>query len=114
MSMLDYLFSIRHAGRDDLFEKLSIWKREQFRKLQGTYPIINLSFANVKEMDIRSAKQKICQLITDVYVQYNFLRDSRVLTDKDGTFFDHISMNMEDSVATLALHRMSDFFISLL
>lgn len=109
MSMLDYFFSIRHAGRDDLFEKLSIWKKEQFRKLQGTYPVINLSFANVKEMDIRSAKQKICQLITDVYVQYDFLRDSEVLTDKDRAFFDHISMNMEDSVATLALHRMSDF-----
>ena len=45
MSMLDYFFSIRHAGRDDLFEKLSIWKKEQFRKLQGTYSVINLSFA---------------------------------------------------------------------
>lgn len=45
MSMLDYFFSIRHAGRDDLFDKLSIGKKEQFRKLQGTYPVINLSFA---------------------------------------------------------------------
>lgn len=49
-------------GRDDLFEKLSIWKKEQFRKLQGTYPAINLSFANVKEMDMRSAKQKYVSL----------------------------------------------------
>ena len=48
------------------FEKLSIWKQEEFRELQGNYPVISLSFANVKEMDMRSAKQKICQLITDV------------------------------------------------
>lgn len=109
MSMLDYFFSIRHEGRGDLFEKLSIWKQEEFRELQGNYPVISLSFANVKEMDMRSAKQKICQLITDVYVQYDFLRDSKVLTDKDQAFFDQVSMNMEDSVATLALHRMSDF-----
>lgn len=91
------------------FEKLSIWKQEEFRELQGSYPVISLSFANVKEMDMRSAKQKICQLITDVYVQYDFLRDSKVLTDKDQAFFAQVSMNMEDSVATLALYRMSDF-----
>ena len=92
-----------------MFENLSVWKSEKYRKIQGTYPVISLSLAKVKEMDIRSAKQKICQLITDVYVQYNFLRDSKVLTDKDRLFFDQVSMNMDDSVATLALHRMSDF-----
>ena len=48
MSMLDYFFSVNHAGRGDLFEGLEIWEEEKYRELQGTYPVIYLSFANVK------------------------------------------------------------------
>ena len=109
MSMLDYFFSVRNAGKKSLFEGLSIWQEEKYRELQGTYPVISLSFANIKETDFVSAKKKICQVLTDVYIQNNFLRDSQVLTDKDRDYFDRISMDMEDSVATLALYQMSDF-----
>lgn len=109
MSMLDYFFSVRNAGKESLFEGLSIWQEEKYRGLQGTYPVISLSFANIKETNFVSAKKKICQVLTDVYIQNNFLRDSQVLTDKDRDYFDRISMDMEDSVATLALYQMSDF-----
>ena len=47
--MVEQFFSLRYAGRSDLFERLSIWNSEKFRSLQGTYPVISLSFANVKE-----------------------------------------------------------------
>lgn len=40
MSMLEHFFSVKYAGRSDLFEGLSIWKEEKFRNLQGTYPVI--------------------------------------------------------------------------
>ena len=46
MSMLEYFFSVDHADRGDLFEGLSIWENETYRALQGTYPVISLSFAN--------------------------------------------------------------------
>ena len=36
MSMLDYFFSVNHAGRGDLFEGLEIWEAEKYRELQGT------------------------------------------------------------------------------
>ena len=51
MSMLEQFFSVKYADGGDLFEGLSIWKEEKYRKLQGTYPVISLSFANVKEVD---------------------------------------------------------------
>ena len=38
MSMLETFFSVNYAGRGDLFEGLSIWEEEKFRKLQGSYP----------------------------------------------------------------------------
>lgn len=109
MSMLDYFFSVKNADKGSLFEGLSVWREEKYRKLQGTYPVISLSFANIKETNFESTKKKICQVLTDVYVQNDFLRNSQVLTDKDRDYFDRISMDMEDSVATLALYRMSDF-----
>ena len=49
MSMVEKFFSIQYKDRADLFQDLRIWEHEDFRKLQGTYPVISLSFANVKE-----------------------------------------------------------------
>ena len=49
MSMLEHFFSVDHAGRGDLFERLAIWEDKDYRKLQGTYPVISFSFANIKE-----------------------------------------------------------------
>ncbi len=59
MSMLENFFSLQYAGRGDLFEGLSIWRSEQYRELQGTYPVIFLSFANVKEASYKEARKKI-------------------------------------------------------
>ncbi|MCI8785516.1 MAG: AAA family ATPase [Eubacterium sp.] len=109
MSMVEQFFSIDYAGRKDLFEGLFIWKDEKFRRLQGTYPVISLSFARVKETDYVTAKEKICEIITNLYIKFSFLRDSEVLTDKDRDFFDRISTDMRDSYATSALYQMSDY-----
>ena len=46
MSMLETFFSVNYADREDLFEGLSIWEEEKYRKLQGTYPVISLSSHN--------------------------------------------------------------------
>ena len=48
MSMLECFFSVKYADRGDLFAGLSIWEEEKYRNLQGTYPVISLSFARVK------------------------------------------------------------------
>lgn len=49
MSMAEQFFSRKYANRSDLFEKLNIWEEEKYRNLQGTYPVISLSFARIKE-----------------------------------------------------------------
>ena len=58
MSMVETFFSVKYADRGDLFEGLSIWEEEEYRKIQGTYPVISLSFANVKEKDYKTARKK--------------------------------------------------------
>ena len=56
MSMLECFFSNKYANRADLFEGLSIWEEEKYRQLQGTYPVIFLSFASVKADNLTEAK----------------------------------------------------------
>ncbi len=109
MSMVEHFFSIQYAGRGDLFEGLSVWEDEKYRKIQGTYPVISLSFARVKEKDYKTAREKICEIITNLYIKISFIRDSEVLTDKDRDFFDKVSMDMRDSYATSALYQLSDY-----
>ena len=48
MSTVECFFSNQYAGRGDLFEGKAIWNDEKYRKLQGTFPVIFLSFANIK------------------------------------------------------------------
>ena len=48
LSMMECFFSVAYKNRNDLFEGLSIWKKEEYHKLQGTYPVIFMSFANIK------------------------------------------------------------------
>lgn len=50
MSMVERFFSIQYKGQGDVFEGFNIWEEEKYRALQGTYPVIGLSFANVKSL----------------------------------------------------------------
>ena len=109
MSMLDYFFSNRYADKGYLFEGLSIWEDEKYRALQGTYPVINLSFANVKERDYQTTRKKICLLITKLYAENAFLLDSGILYETDRSYFKRVTEDMDDSDATLALYQLSDF-----
>ena len=76
MSMLEHFFSNRYKGQGELFEGLSIWDDEKYRNLQGAYPVISLSFANVKETAFASAYEMICQILYSVYAKNEFLLES--------------------------------------
>lgn len=106
---MEHFFSTKYADRGELFEGLSIWEDEEFRKLQGIYPVISLSFANVKEPDYETTRRKICQLLVNLYVQNSFLLDSDILTEKDRAFFRRVSVDMGDVEASMALCQLSDY-----
>lgn len=83
MSMLEKYFSVKYAGRGDLFEGLSIWKEEKYRRLQGTYPVIFLSFADIKETSFVQARKKMCRIIKELYNQFDYLLESNVMNDSE-------------------------------
>ena len=109
MSMVEQFFSVDYADRGELFEGLSIWNYEKYRNLQGTYPVISLSFANIKEQDYKTTRKKICQLLTKLYAQHAFLLHSGLLYETDAAYFRRVSEDMDDSDASLALYQLSDY-----
>ncbi|MDY3919675.1 MAG: AAA family ATPase [Candidatus Limivivens sp.] len=109
MSMVEGFFSVDYADRGDLFEGLAVWEEEKYREIQGTYPVISLSFASVKERDYQAAKSRICQLITDLYIQYSFVRNCDWMTEADKTFFDSVRTDMPEVVATIAVYKLSSY-----
>ncbi len=109
LSMLDYFFSVCYAGRSDLFERMEIWKEEKYRALQGSYPVIRLSFADVKGTDYEGTCIKICQILADLYAQNYFLLDSGILNEAEQTFFCRISDRMDMLDAAIAVKRLSHF-----
>ncbi len=109
MSMTEQFFSVEYANRGDLFEGLSIWEDEKYREIQGTYPVISLSFARIKESNYEQTKRKICEIITNAYNKCSFLLDSDVLTDRDRAYFDRVTFDMDDVTASSALYQLSDF-----
>ena len=109
MSMTEQFFSLEYAGRSDLFEGKRIWEEEKFRNLQGTYPVISLSFANIKENTYEGARYRICQLLVDLYAKYEFLLETDSLAERNKAFFKRVSIGMNDGDATLALYQLSDF-----
>ena len=109
MSMVENFFSVTHVKSAELFQHLSIWKDVSYRKLQGSYPVISLTFANVKECTFQATKQRMNQILTDLYNKHIFLLDGALLTEEEKKFFRSVTMDMDDTVATLAIHKMSDF-----
>ncbi len=109
MSMLEYFFSNRYERQGELFEGLSIWQEEEFRDLQGTYPVISLSFANIKEKTYQQTKERMYQVIIELYNKNTFLLNSGLLTEQEQGYYRSIKENMPETTATLALHRMADF-----
>ena len=100
-----------HTDRNSLFQGLAIWEEEKYRRLQGTWPVIFLSFAKVKERSFQNARKKICQLITNLYNRYDFLLESGLLNEKEKSIYHEVNADMEDYLASEALSNLSDYLM---
>ena len=110
MSMLEEFFSVDYADRGDLFEGLSIWEEEKYRKIQGTYPVISLSFARVKETNYADARERICQIIRNLYIKFSFLKGSGVLDQADEAYYGRIlSDKVSNADLTASIYQISGY-----
>ena len=80
MDTLNCFFSNQYANRGDLFEGLAIWEEERYRELQGTYPVIFASFAEVKCNNFEDAKRRLFETFENVYRKYPYLPENHYLS----------------------------------
>ena len=109
MDMLICFFSNQYRDQGQLFEGLNIWKEEKYQQLQGTYPVIYLSFADVKQTNYKDAVLKIKKIITDVYQQYIELAGWEGLTEVQVRQFQSVDPYMDDVTAQCALKDLSGY-----
>lgn len=108
MSTVENFFSVDHAD-ESLFESLEVWNNPEYRRLQGTYPVIMLSFSDIKENSYQEVRSKICESIVDLYNHYDFLAWGDLLNDREKEYFYKVSSDMSDSEVSISLRRLSGY-----
>ena len=109
MDMLERFFSVEYGGQGEIFEGLSIWKEEEYRRLQGTYPVVLLSFASIKENTFAEARKSICRTIEEQFNKHDYLLKGCLLNEKEKEFYQEVTAYMSDSTASAALRSLTDF-----
>ena len=92
MSTLKYFFDIRNAEENKkLFKGLEIEKNSYF-EMQGKHPVIFISMKDVKEISINKCKEKLEDMIVNLFRGYFDIVDSLEVFDKE----DFISICKKD------------------
>lgn len=113
MSMLECFFSNKYEGSADWFEGLSIFgqdsDREKYRNLQGKFPVIFLTFANIKAVGYPEMEKKITEVIADLYENNRFLLEKNCLSENEKEYYESIKIGMPGDIAVGAVHKMACF-----
>ncbi|VEN73616.1 PD-(D/E)XK nuclease superfamily protein [Candidatus Desulfarcum epimagneticum] len=112
LSMLRYFFE--KTGEKDrirtLFHGLSVEKEPVFEKHLCAYPVIHLSFKDVKSLQFEDALKTIKLLISKEFGRLGYLRQSEALTDIQKSRFDDIlAMKAETHVFEASLGDLSQY-----
>lgn len=108
MSMVEQFFSVEYT-ENKCFQDMDIWKEQKYRELQGTYPVISLTFSSIKERNYQDAKKKICAIIQMLYQKYRFLIDEDVLSEQEKDEFLRVSAETPEYEASLTLKKLSAY-----
>ncbi len=109
MDMLNCFFSNKFTDRGDLFEGLEIWKEEKYRKLQGTYPVIFISFAAVKGDTFEITKQQIVTQIVHLFEEKRFLLDADVMSESEKIKYKQFVLEPEKFDISAKLNELSNY-----
>ena len=109
MSMLECFFSNKYKDRGDLFEGLEIWNDEKYRKLQGTYPVIFLSFAKIKQNTYEGAVKQIKNELINLYNAFDYIMKSDLYNENEKLQYKSIRVGMDDETAQEALNNLSNY-----
>lgn len=108
LSTVECFFSPRYAGRSDLFIGRSVWEDQELRPLQGTYPVVFMTFAGVKAGG-GSIKSAVKHVIAHTYRKYKDIMESQVFDQGEREFFSSVKQDMPDETAVYAINTLSSY-----
>lgn len=109
MSMTEAFFSDKYAGREDLFKGLSIWEYPEYQKLQGKYPTIFMSFADIKATTYKGARSAIIQKLIRLYSMYDYINTEKILREADKDYICSVKADMTDEIAAVSINYLCDY-----
>lgn len=107
MSMLEHFFSYKYAGRNDLFEGLDIWTHERYRALQGTLPVIFVTFAGIKGENFADTVRGIKKQIVRVFSSFPELQIAENFDRNEQVALSRIREDMDNVDAQYSLNLLS-------
>ena len=109
MSMLNCFFSSKYANRRELFEGLRVWDDPALRNQQGKWPVLFLSFANIKQTDWKETRCALNQLIADAYGPWRWMLQDALFSDADRSFFESVHAEMPDYMASISIQKLCEW-----
>ena len=116
LSMLKCWFEVYQDSKSaipnsELFQNLKIWKLgDEYTKHCGKYPVIYLTFKDVKESKWENCQKFLKRIISSEYERHSYLLDSNSLTDAQKKLFRSIQDLSADFVAyETSLKKLSEF-----
>ena len=95
LSMIRYFFEAPPPGGDSggalpnaaLFNGMSISKHPRYHEYMGQYPVIHLSFKDVKNSNYEDCMALIKDMLSDEFRRHQYLQNSNMLDDVDQEYF---------------------------
>lgn len=113
MSMLQHYFANEVQGKPTrhLFNNLHISHCDaSYLEHQGKYPVVFMSFKDVKNENFNHAYNKFKKLLSDVFDQFNYLLDSPHLSETQKESFTAVLKgNMESEIFETALRDLTKY-----
>ena len=119
MSTIKCFFSNSYAGRGDLFEGRKVWEDEALRGLQGTYPVIFMTFAGAKSgydyqgrndtkiIQVEGMKTAVKKIIARTYKKFEDIMKSDLFDDEDRKYYASVKKDMTDETAATSISILS-------
>lgn len=112
LDMVRCFFSLSYGNRgEELFGGLKIWQKPDMRSLQGTVPIVSLSFAGCKGSTYEESLAFMRQVIRVAVREHDYLLDSSRINGDDRALLMRVSDSMDNTTATSCIGQLCSMLL---
>ncbi len=110
LSMLQYFFEKREEDTSYLFKSLNIWKDEKYRKMQGQFPVVFISFKDVKYLTWEETFKSMKELISQEFKRHRCLTEGNILFPEEKEDYQKIIRKEADqALLAVSLLRLTEW-----